>query len=316
MTDSNSFLDGLLANDNYLIIAHENPDPDSIGSMLAMYHLLTVLDKQAWMMCDDPIPNYSWPNIDQILPTQDVDFDNVIVLDCESERTGKLFQYITKAKFTFNIDHHKGNPGNCDFNLIDPDQAATCMVIYNLISQLNVEFVYELAQPLYAGIVGDTGGFRHSNSTQNVFLAAAKLVKYGAKPDVTAREIFGCKSLEFVKFIGYALGKLRTTKDDQLVWLALSQDDFLQFKVSPQKSDQLIEYARMVAGSKIVILFREVAPNQIRIGFRSNGINIHQLATKFGGGGHLLAAGATIEGELSESVEKVINAALELLEGE
>lgn len=72
----------------------------------------------------------------------------------------------------------------------------------------------------------------------------------------------------------------------------------------------------MVAGSEIVILFREVAPNQIRIGFRSNSINIHQLATKFGGGGHLLAAGATIEGELSESVEKVVTTALELLEGE
>lgn len=217
MNDSSSFWKELLANDKYLVIAHENPDPDSIGSMLAMYHLLTSFGKQAWMMCDDPIPNYSWPNIDQILHTKDVDFENVIVLDCEPERTGKLIKCIDRAKLTFNIDHHKGNTGNCDFNLIDTNQAATCMIIYNLISQLNVELGYELAQPLYGGIVGDTGGFRHSNSTHSVFIAAANLVKHGATPDVVAREIFGSKSINFIKFIGYALEKLQTTKDNQLV---------------------------------------------------------------------------------------------------
>lgn len=316
MNNADPFVNGLLANNNYLIVAHENPDADSIGSMLAIYQILKKLGKKAWMMSGDPVPNFSWPNIDLILPVQDVPYDNVIILDCGPERTGSLEEYVKRAKLTFNIDHHQGNNGVCDYNLIDFDQAATCMIIYNLVNLLELELEFAIAQPLYGGIVGDTGGFRHANSTESVFLAAANLVKHGAMPDQTGREIFGNKSFDFLQFLGFALSKIQTTRNNQLVWLALSYDDFLRYNMSPQNSDQLIEYARMVAGSEIVILFREVAPNHVRVGFRSNRIDIHQIATKFGGGGHILAAGATIEDELASSVEKVINVALELLEGE
>lgn len=311
-----SFTEALLKNDNFLIVGHEHPDPDSIGSMLAMYHLLTELGKSCWMMSDDLIPDYDWPNIEKILPMEAMPFENAIILDCEPSRTGKMFSMLKQAKVTFNIDHHQGNPGNCNYNIIDPKQPATCMIIYDIFKALNVKLSYESAQPLYAGLVGDTGCFRHSNTSKKVFLAAAELVEHGASPNLTARAIFESKSLEFVRFLGFALGKIQTSFHQQLVWLGLSLADFKQFNLSPDDGDQLIQFVRMIRGSEITILFREVAPNEIRIGFRSHRIDINQLAKKFDGGGHLLASGAKQSGPLGQVMAKVIQAAEDLLEGE
>lgn len=317
MTVSNisSFTQALLNNDNFLIVAHEHPDPDSIGSMLAIYHLLKECGKNCWMMSVDPIPDYDWPNIDKIQSITSVPFENAIILDCEPARTG-MSDMLTKAKLTFNIDHHQGNSGSCNYNIIDPEQAATCMIVYELFNFLEIDFSYESAQPLYAGLVGDTGGFRHSNTSKEVFLAAADLLEYGVSPNLTSRAIFESKSLEFIRFLGYALGKIQTSCHNQLVWLALSLSDFNQFNLSPNEGDQLIQFVRMIRGSEITILFREVASNEIRIGFRSHRIDVHQLAVQFGGGGHLLAAGAKQDGALNQVMEKVIKAAEDLLEGE
>lgn len=84
--------------DRYLICSHENPDPDSIGSMLAMYQYLRRIGKKVWMMCADPIPDFPWPNMSRILPFQDIDYQTAIILDCEPERTGKLLPLIKKLK--------------------------------------------------------------------------------------------------------------------------------------------------------------------------------------------------------------------------
>lgn len=302
--------------DRYLICSHENPDPDSIGSMLAMYQYLRRIGKKVWMMCADPIPDFPWPNMSRILPFQDIDYQTAIILDCEPERTGKLLPLIKKAEVTINIDHHKGNPGSCTINYIDPEQAATCMILYQLFKTAGIDLDYGIAQPLYAGIVGDTGGFRHANTTAEVFAAAADLTTCGAVPSVTAQVLFESKPLEFMQFLGYALAKLNTKHYRRLVWLALAEQDFAEFGMDPRWCDQLIDYVRMVKGCEVAILFREMAPGIVRIGFRSNSIDIHQLAVHFGGGGHLLAAGAQMEGELSAIVEEVINAASKLLEGE
>lgn len=306
----------LKKHDAFLIIAHENPDPDSIGSMLAMFQCLKLLGKKAWMISDDPIPNYSWPNIEKIVQSSNLDYKNVIVLDCEPDRTGSLKPLIERADVTFNLDHHEGNKGQCSYNYIDTKQAATCMIIYHLINHLQLQLSYELAQPLYGGIVGDTGGFRHANTSQEVFIAAADLVAHGACPSLTAREIFNSKTFNFVRFTGYALSKIEKSSDSKIVWLALSYSDFVNNVIDPQLCDQLIDYVRMVADTEIVILFREIKPNIVRIGFRSNQVNIRDLAVKYSGGGHVLAAGAQIEGELTQIVDNVVNSAGALLAGD
>ena len=303
--------------DHYLIVGHENPDPDSIGSMLGIYQCLRHLGKTCHMMCADALADLSWPNMDKITPfDQAIPYETAIVLDCEPNRTGILASLIKDAPFLINIDHHQGSAHSGDFNYVDTHQAATSMIIFSLAKELSIPISYPIAQPLYGGILGDTGGFRHSNTTTEVLLAAAELVANGARPADTAREIFECKPLEFLKFLGYALGKIQTSHNGRIAWVALSQQDFTTHDVDPANSDQLIQYVRMVAETEIAMLFREVAPLEIRIGFRSHRVNIHTLASHFGGGGHILAAGAKLNGTLPDVVEQVISSANLLLEGE
>lgn len=310
------FLKALQRYDDYLICSHTNPDADSIGAMLAMYGYLKQLGKHAEMAVTDPVPDLPLPNIGQMGPVSARKYDHVIVLDCEPKRTGAIHPIIEKAIVTFNVDHHKDNPGTCTYNYIDTEQAATCMILYRLFKNAGADFNLELAQPLYAGIVGDTGGFRHANTTTEVFLAAADLTAQGVVPHLTAEAIFATKPLQLIRFLGYALTRIETRHDNRLVWLALSDQDFKRFNVDPSHCDQFIDYVRMVAGSEIVILFREIAPDVVRIGFRSRGLNIHQLAIKFGGGGHLMAAGAQVDSPLADTVEQVVAAASKLLEGD
>ncbi len=310
------FLQALSRYDDYLICSHTNPDADSIGSMLAMYCYLEELGKNVTMVVPDPIPDWPLPNIDKMRALSDQEHDNIIILDCEPKRTGSLLPLIEKAQITFNVDHHKGNHGTCTYNLIDTEQAATCMILYQLFKTVNFDMDYDLAQPLYAGIVGDTGGFRHANTTTEVFKAAADLTAHGAVPHLTAEAIFATKPLEWIRFLGDALTKIETKYENRLVWLVLSDQDFQKHGIDPSQCDQFIDYIRMTAGSEISILFREIAPDVIRIGFRSRGINIHQLALRFGGGGHLLAAGAQVNNRLADTVEQVVAAASKLLEGD
>jgi len=314
VSKEDQFLDALKRYDDYMICSHTNPDADSIGAMLAMYGFLQRLGKKAVMVVTDPIPDLPLPNIGQMQTSPDREYECVIVLDCEPKRTGDLVPLIAKAAVTFNVDHHKDNPGACTYNYIDTSQAATCMILYQMFKGTGAVLGSELAQPLYAGIVGDTGGFRHANTTTEVFLAAADLTAQGAVPHLTAEAIFATKPLELIRFLGYALTKIETMHNNRLVWLALSEQDFKQYGIDPSNCDQFIDYIRMVGGSEIVILLREVAPDVVRIGFRSRSLNIHQLALRFGGGGHLLAAGAQVNSPLAETVQRVIAAASELLE--
>lgn len=316
MNNLSVFSQALLANDNYLIVAHENPDPDSIGSMLGLYHCLTALGKKCTMMSSDSLPRFSWPGMNLIQPYHNLEVENAIVLDCDPQRTGEIIKLVDRAKLSFNIDHHEGNPKTSDYNLVDSSQAATATLVYKLCCELGVEFSYEIALPLYGGIVGDTGGFRHANTNQEVFEISAQLMQYGIKPDVVAREIFASKSIDFVRFLGYALSKLQSRFDGKLVWLSISYKEFEDFKIAPEKADTLIEHIRIIDGNEISILLREVEPEKVRIGFRSNAVNIHQLAVHFGGGGHILASGARMEGSLAEVEKQVTTVASQLLEGE
>ncbi len=306
----------LVEHDNFLIVSHEHPDADSIGSMLGLFHTLSFLGKKCQLICDDPVPDYGWPGMECFRTMEEIQpFETAIVLDCEPSRTGKFVSILADASFLINIDHHQGNNAECSYQFVDPKQAATAMIVYKLVKLLGVPFSPEIAKSLYGGILGDTGGFRYSNTTYDVFLAAAELVTHGALPADTARELFECKSFEFLKILGFALSKIQLSTNKKIAWMALTCQDFHDFSVDPSDCDQLIQYARMVAGTEIAILFREVAPQEIRIGFRSHRVSIHTLASHFGGGGHLLAAGAKVEGmALPAVIEAVLAQAHQVLE--
>lgn len=303
----------LQEHDDFIIVGHEGPDPDSLGSMLGLYFGLGKLGKHCRIVSADPISPYlSWPGLDKIEfcgeefhPGESI----VVVVDCEPRRTGAIADGVQKAKLLVNIDHHQRGRGVGDVVYVEPSEAATSVIVYRILKELSVPFDLEIATALYGGIVGDTGGFRHANTNSEVFRIAGELLNYGVEPSRVAREIFSMQPLEFLKLLGHALSNLQTALDGRLVWMAVSYEEFGRFGVDPESTDHLVNFARMLDTSEIAMVIREVSPGVVRLGLRANAVDVGSLARHFGGGGHKLASGATLKGNFQEIVAEVTSTA-------
>lgn len=316
----NSLLDVvkyLREQDDFIVVGHENPDPDSLGSMLGLYFGLRKLGKTCRLVSADPVPlNLSWPGLDAIehIPVGFIPGNScVIVVDCEPNRTGSISDGVLGAQRLVNIDHHERGRGLGDVVYVEPAEAATSVIIFRVLDELGVTFDLKIATVLYGGILGDTGGFRHANTDSEVLSIASELLKYGVQPAPLAREIFSSQPLGFLKLLGFALTNLQTDVDGKLVWIAVSYDDCLRFGVNPRETDHLVSYARMLDTAEIAMVIREIQPGEIRLGLRANYMNVGQLARHFGGGGHKLASGASFRGAMPDVIEEIVQTAKEYL---
>lgn len=300
----------LQTHDDFIIVGHENPDPDSLGSMLGLHFGLKKLGKKSRIVSADPVPDHlSWPGLELIeyIPGEFVADDSVVVVvDCEPHRTGSINEGVMAAKRLVNIDHHQRERGLGDVVYVNSSESACCVIIYRILLELDVLFDREIATAIYGGILGDTGGFRHANTNGEVLEISAKLLEYGLEPARMAREIFSSQSFEFLRFLGFSLQKLQTRYDGQLVWLAISNEEFAQFAVEPENTGHLVSYARMLETAEIALVLREVEPGVVRVALRANYADVGSLARHFGGGGHKLASGATLEGNFAEITDLVV----------
>lgn len=317
MSGLDDVVDALKRHDDFLITAHENPDPDSVGSMIGLWFGLRLLGKRCKMVSSDPPPpELRWAGAADIQRPEDVKpSPAMIVLDCDVGRIGAVEPLLEQADLVINIDHHQGSGENADIAYVDTKQAATALMVLQILEAVEVQVDPPIAQALFGGIMGDTGGFRYANTDRSVLETAAFLVGQGADPAATARDIFETKPFEFLQLLGHVLSRMERSEDGRVVWLRVGYEDFQAFNLDPKQSDQFVQYARMVAGSDIAILFREVAPEEVRIGFRSHSVDVHALAVEFDGGGHRLASGARVAGPLDKVVERVVQAAQRLLQG-
>ncbi|HKM43797.1 MAG TPA: bifunctional oligoribonuclease/PAP phosphatase NrnA [Limnochordia bacterium] len=313
MNSLQEVVDYLVEHDDFIVVGHENPDPDCLGSMLGLYFGLTQLGKKCRVVSADPVPqDLSWPGLDVIehISTGFTAGNScVIVVDCEPDRTGSISEGVKSAKRLVNIDHHQRGRGIGDIVYVDPSEAATCTIIYRLLRELKVAFDREIATALYGGIIGDTGGFRHANTNSEVLFIAGELLKFDINPSAMAREIFSSQPLGFLRLLGVTLSDLQTAQDGQLAWMTVSYEQFLAFGVDPKSSDHLVSFTRMLDTAEIAIVFRETNPGKIRVGLRANHVDVGSLARQIGGGGHKLAAGATIVGNLQEVSASVVKMA-------
>lgn len=307
----------LKENDDFIIVGHEYPDPDSLGSILGLYFGLTKLGKQCRMVSADPVPqNLSWPGLELIeyIPEGFMPGEScLIVVDCEPNRTGTINAGVLQAKRLVNLDHHQRGRGIGDMVYVEPSEAATSVIIYRLLLQLGIPFDSTIATALYGGILGDTGGFRHANTSSEVLRIGAELLDYGLEPAPLAREIFSSQPLAFMQLLGYALRKMETAREGKLVWIALSYEEFQQFQLRPEDTDHIVNFARMVETAEIAMVIREIRPGEIRLGLRATAMDVGALARYFGGGGHKLASGASLQGAFTDITEHVVKTAEQYL---
>ena len=301
-------------NKSFMLLPHVNIDGDDLGCMTALSQALQKLGKQVYLYSQDKIPEIfnflsGLPEIQKCLPSKKVDV--LIFMECsKASRAGDDLNLNKIAGTTINFDHHPDNNFFADFNLVKPEYAALGELIYELIRGLKLPIDENMATGLYTSIISDTGNLQYGNISRKTFQILADLMKLPIKVSEISRQVFRQKDFQVLKLFGQLASKLQRTSDGLIVWASLTKTMLDGSGLKPEDLQNFVEDLNQVAGSEVVILFKEVAPQEIRVNFRSRRFPVNRIAAQFGGGGHINASGCTISQDL-KSTEKLILETLE-----
>ncbi len=309
----------------FIITTHLFSEGDAIGSELALKRFFCDLDKEAVIVNNELLtPVYSCFDPDKnvkFLRSKDVninlnDFDAIFMVDvADWGQLGDFADMIKASQITkICIDHHPTNPGYADINVIDKDASSAGELIYDLIIHMNGELTLEIATPLYLSIATDTGWFKFSNTSAKAFKACSALMEAGVKSQIIFEKLYHNKHASYLKLLNLMLGALSSECDGQLVWTKMTKKMIKSSCVEFVDTDVMIDLIRAVNEVEVVVIFRELGERKTKVSFRSkHTINVAKLASDFGGGGHVRAAGASINQPIDTAIGDVINGAKELI---
>ncbi|MDA8440865.1 MAG: bifunctional oligoribonuclease/PAP phosphatase NrnA [Peptococcaceae bacterium] len=321
MDDQQQAVAALSEAQNIIILSHVQPDGDCIGSMLALGLALQSMGKKVIMANNDPVPQYLsfLPSASQVqLAAQITDWPELVIcVDCSDlERLGSgLAASVRGLNNIVNIDHHVSNNRYGTINWVEPDAAATGQLVATLIAALNVAWNHDLATLIYTAIATDTGSFQYGNTTGDVHRLAARLVEQGLDVARINQALYETKSLPSIRLLGRALENLQVSENGKVGWVVIPLHYLAELGAKDEHTEGIINYTRAIDSVEVGLLFRELSPGKIKVGFRSKQlVDVNQLAMFFGGGGHTRAAGCNINGDLSKTVERVIKKTCEVIE--
>jgi phosphoesterase RecJ-like protein len=283
-----------------LVVTHQRPDGDAIGSLLGLHHCLLALGKDSVPFVDAPLPAryrpYAHSDLLVCIPMDLNDFDGIICLDSANEDRLALPNDLAFADFDLpscTIDHHVDNTGYGDLSHVDPTRAATASILADIIRENAWSLPPEGATLLYLGTVTDTGGFHFSNTTSETLRTAAWLLDHAADFARVMNDIFFNAPLSMLRLRARIVEEMRLEYDGRLAYFIVTDELLAEFGIASRDTEDLIETVRQVAGAKIVC---RMQPNGdgVRFSLRSKdaAYPVIDIAHKIGGGGHQMAAGA------------------------
>lgn len=304
------FKEQILKAEKIAITGHIHPDGDCIGSCLALKQY--ILDNDPKKTVDVYLEAFGaefnfLAHADEVIHTAKNDevYDLFFVLDCGSEDRYEPFAEMVKnAKIVIGIDHHISNDGFGDFCKIDPEASATCEVLCQIFEKEKIS--KECAQCLYTGIVHDTGVFKHSNTTRKTMEYAGMLLEKGVSSTKIIDETFYQKTFVQNQLLGKALLNSELNGDGKIIFSYVSEEDFKEIHATSADSDGIIDQLRITKGVEAAI-FLYPLENGYKVSMRSNEqVNVSEIAKSYGGGGHIRAAGCSMDGTLKEIKNKII----------
>ncbi len=243
------------------------------------------------------------------------DAEALIVLDTctwnQLEDFGKFMKTLNVPRAV--IDHHMTQDDLGALRLVDTTAEATGRLVFEAINALGGPLSPEAAHMLFVALAMDTGWFRHGNTTPATFELAAALTRAGARPTEAYECLFEQNSPARLRLTGVVLDRLQVTQGGRVAFTEIRRGDYEATGAIPQDSEDLINYIRSVAGVEVGLLFMEQPRGDVKVSFRSRRADVAKVAEKFGGGGHRLAAGATLPDPLDEARARVLAAVAEAL---
>ena len=310
MTTIDQILKCIKKSKNIVIVTHENPDGDAVGSSLAMYHALKGLKKNV----DIIIPEYAkcfneLPGIDEVIKESDKVYDLAISLDAATDKLLNVWvKYFREADQRIVIDHHSTNTMFGDINYVDLSAPACAQVVYMLIKHYRWKITPEIGTCIMAGIITDTGGFQYSGVSRDTFNIAAELLDVGVNISKVYKKVFDTKTRSSFELRRIAIDRMEFLEDGKIAFTYVTNEDERKVNAGVGDYEGIVSEGRSVEGVEVSIFLHELKDGEFKISLRSNSyVNVSDVCIMFGGGGHIRAAGAKMTADPLVIRDKVVN---------
>ncbi len=291
-----------------IVVTHENPDGDALGSLVAMQEILTALGKDSVMFMDPgelPLPQeyrfFALSGLATVAP-QDVHERAIVFLDCGNLERNAAQAFRLPGAHILNIDHHHDNTHFGTVNLVTPDASCTAEIVWDLMHGLGVKPTLTIARALYVGLITDTGRFMYENTGARAHLMAAELIEAGLDVHEIYRRVYEGVPYAKLVLLARGLAKVERYDDDRLALTALSTEDFVQSGAQESYSEGVIDHLRAVEGIAVAALVRDRVGDtngsslrKVSLRASDERVDVSRIARAQGGGGHRQAAGFTTE---------------------
>ena len=314
LSDFDAVVEALRARDRFVVVTHENPDGDALGSMLGATLGLRALGKDVVMHLTGTTAfpgEYGFLPLAEVLriPPPDLERRAVLAVDCANERRlGPDPGLLERAAFVLDVDHHHDNSRFGGVNLVVADASSAAEIVADLLAALGVALTPEIAEPLYVGLVTDTGRFQYSSTTPKAHRLAAELIEAGANVARVFEHVYETVQFAKLKLLARALERAQAYEDGRVVVSWLLRTDFAEVGAQEPFSEGIIDYLRQTEGARLVALIREPPTEggpRHRVSLRSDSdaVDVSAIARKSDGGGHRRAAGFSCELPVDQIVE-------------
>lgn len=291
------------------ISGHVRPDGDCVGSVMGLYHYLHKQLPEVTIDVYLEKPADIFNNIDGIEQihsdfTTDKVYDVFFALDCNAERLGEAQPVYERAVRKINIDHHISNTGCGDVNVVEPQRSSTAELLYDLMDPAGID--EKVAKALYIGIIHDTGVLKYSNTSPRTLQVAAELIKFGFDFSKLIDETFYEKTYVQTQIMGRAILESVRFMDDKCIVSMVSRKMMDFYQVDSKDMDGIINQLLAVKGVECAIFMYETGTLTYKVSMRSKGaVDVAAIAVKFGGGGHVRAAGCTMNGTYHDNINNL-----------
>ncbi|MDF2379124.1 MAG: bifunctional oligoribonuclease/PAP phosphatase NrnA [Candidatus Gracilibacteria bacterium] len=300
----------IIASQKTLLIAHKNPDGDTLGASLAFWWYLKGLGKNVEIACfNAPADGLMFiPGVENLIhEIDDTQYDLIISFDTADPKLSGFKdthpEIFSRSDRHINIDHHSSNLMYAGINLVITNSASTTQVLYYLFKHFKAIFTREIATCLLTGLYTDTGSFMHQNTTPETLHVGSELLKYGADLSSVSRHCFNTKPINQLKLWGRILS--RASKNDEgVVTSAVTQADLHELDANKDMVSGAIEFLKYVPGITYAQILSEEAGDRVKGSLRTirDDVDVSAIAAQFGGGGHVKAAGFSIPGNLQREM--------------
>ena len=294
-----------------ILLTHETPDGDAIGSTLAMNVALKKLGKNPDVIIKEIPKVYDFlPYREDIKEESEIKkYDLAISLDCADLKRLVGKEYFEEAKQTIVIDHHGSNKMYGDINFVNPVSPACCQILIGMFDYFDIEVNKEIGTCLLTGIITDTGGFKYPGITAETFEFTADLLRNGVNVSDIYKKVLQTKTKANFELMRKTIDRMEFLEDGKVTFTYLNQMDFKEVNAGIGDHEGLVEIGRDIEGVEVSIFIRqkEDDENSYKVSMRSGEkVNVSDVCLMFGGGGHQRAAGATLQGTVEQIKEKIM----------